>query len=82
MKNRTFLSDDPAHIDGACCINYGTCEPTCPVGAIENDRQLGYFIVDDSKCDGGSMCNYSCFESCPVIAICKRSSYNNGGCCK
>lgn len=82
MFAKYFKSDNPAHIDRGCCTNCGTCEPTCPVKAIEFDPQIGCYLVIYTKCDGGSICNYVCFDNCPVGAICKRSDFNNGGCCK
>lgn len=50
-------------IDAGTCVNCGTCEPDCPVGAIaEND---GHREIDASKC---LSCG-TCASVCPASAI-------------
>ncbi len=50
-------------IDPSACVNCGTCEPDCPVGAIsEND---GHREIDSSKCVS---CG-TCASVCPATAI-------------
>ena len=50
-------------IDPSVCVNCGTCEPDCPVGAIsEND---GHREIDASKCVS---CG-TCASECPASAI-------------
>ncbi len=50
-------------IDPSACVNCGTCEPDCPVGAIsEND---GHREIDSSKCVS---CG-TCASECPATAI-------------
>lgn len=50
-------------IDAGTCVNCGTCEPDCPVGAIsENDNHRE---IDASKCVS---CG-TCASVCPASAI-------------
>ncbi len=50
-------------IDAGTCVNCGTCEPDCPVGAIsEND---GHREIDATKCIS---CG-TCASECPAAAI-------------
>jgi len=42
------------------CVNCGTCEGECPVGAISNDG--GKFAIDADSCID---CN-ACMSACPT----------------
>jgi len=44
------------------CINCGSCEPTCPVGAISPGADV--YVIDDKCIDCGA-----CADECPVNAI-------------
>lgn len=50
-------------IDKAKCVNCGTCEPDCPVGAIAEED--GARKIDAEKCIG---CG-TCASECPTSAI-------------
>ncbi len=52
-----------AHKIGDDCIACGSCEATCPVGAITNDGDK-YVINPDECIDCGA-----CAAGCPVGAI-------------
>lgn len=50
-------------IDSNVCINCGSCEPDCPVGAISENS--GHREIDASKCVS---CG-TCASICPASAI-------------
>lgn len=50
-------------IDSGKCVNCGTCEPDCPVGAIS--EKGGHREIDASKCIS---CG-TCAGECPASAI-------------
>lgn len=50
-------------IDSSSCVNCGTCEPDCPVGAISEGD--GHRQIDAAKCVA---CG-TCASECPVSAI-------------
>jgi len=50
-------------IDANACVNCGTCEPDCPVGAISENG--GHREIDASKCVS---CG-TCASECPASAI-------------
>lgn len=45
------------------CVNCGTCEPDCPVGAISEGENVR--VIDAEKCIN---CG-TCASECPVDAI-------------
>lgn len=50
-------------IDAGTCVNCGTCEPDCPVGAISENG--GHREIDATKCIS---CG-TCASECPATAI-------------
>ncbi|MBB5225839.1 4Fe-4S dicluster domain-containing protein [Treponema ruminis] len=50
-------------IDPSVCVNCGTCEPDCPVGAISENN--GHREIDAGKCVS---CG-TCASECPASAI-------------
>ncbi len=51
-----------AHVISSDCISCGSCEATCPVGAISAGDSK--YEISDSCVDCGA-----CVSSCPVSAI-------------
>lgn len=55
----------PAKVDENVCIGCGTCQASCPVGAINLSEDSGYAEVDQPTCISCGACE----GSCPVGAI-------------
>lgn len=51
-------------IDSSTCVNCGTCEPDCPVGAI-SEVDGKYRQIDSGSCIS---CG-TCASECPATAI-------------